>query len=164
MDGDWRSVYILIIRVLHSCVTYTSSILQVPLLVSRELMQFKLLQNDSPITHPDTYSLLSYFTTEYIYIYIVYIFLQDENVPSASFLKLMRLNASEWPYILVGTISALINGLTSPAFSIVFSATVGVGAHCVCASQRVPFHCCHCSVTDINAWKWVPPLPQIAGV
>lgn len=49
------------------------------------------------------------------------IFLQDENVPLVSFFKVMRFNISEWPYILVGTICAMINGVMQPVFSIIFT-------------------------------------------
>lgn len=38
----------------------------------------------------------------------------------------MRYNASEWPYILVGTICAMINGAMQPVFSIVFTKIVMV--------------------------------------
>lgn len=78
----------------------------------------------------------------------MYLFQQDENVPPVSFLKVMRLNISEWPYILVGTICAMINGLASPAYSFLFAGIVGVGAHCVCASQRlifIPFNAVLCA-------------------
>lgn len=54
------------------------------------------------------------------------IFLQDENVPPVSFLKVMRFNISEWPYILVGTICAMINGAMQPVFNIIFTEIVMV--------------------------------------
>lgn len=38
----------------------------------------------------------------------------------------MRYNTSEWPYILVGTICAMINGAMQPVFSIVFTKIVMV--------------------------------------
>ncbi|XP_069504489.1 ATP-dependent translocase ABCB1 isoform X2 [Ambystoma mexicanum] len=52
----------------------------------------------------------------------------DENVPPVSFFKVMRLNKSEWPYFVVGTICAIINGATQPAFAIIFSRIIGVFA------------------------------------
>ena len=54
-------------------------------------------------------------------------FLQDENVPPVSFFKVMRFNISEWPYILVGTICAMINGAMQPMFSIIFTEIIVVG-------------------------------------
>ncbi|XP_062983380.1 ATP-dependent translocase ABCB1 [Elgaria multicarinata webbii] len=52
----------------------------------------------------------------------------DENMPPVSFLKIMKLNQSEWPYFLVGTLSAIINGILQPAFSIIFSEIIGIFA------------------------------------
>nr|XP_060638307.1 ATP-dependent translocase ABCB1 [Anolis sagrei ordinatus] len=52
----------------------------------------------------------------------------DENLPPVSFLRIMRLNKSEWPYFLVGTLSALINGAMQPAFSVIFSEIIGIFA------------------------------------
>ncbi|XP_070583540.1 ATP-dependent translocase ABCB1 [Erythrolamprus reginae] len=52
----------------------------------------------------------------------------DENLPKVSFFKIMRLNTSEWPYFLVGTFSALVNGALQPAFSIIFSEIIGIFA------------------------------------
>ncbi|KAM7420778.1 hypothetical protein PAMA_015141 [Pampus argenteus] len=51
---------------------------------------------------------------------------EDENVPPVSFLKLMRLNLSEWPYIVLGTISAVINGMLQPLFAVIFSKIITV--------------------------------------
>ncbi|XP_061572811.1 ATP-binding cassette, sub-family B (MDR/TAP), member 4 [Cololabis saira] len=53
---------------------------------------------------------------------------EDENVPPVSFLKVMRLNISEWPFILVGTICAIINGAIQPIFAIIFSKIITVFA------------------------------------
>uniref|UniRef100_A0A8D3DCN0 ABC-type xenobiotic transporter n=1 Tax=Scophthalmus maximus TaxID=52904 RepID=A0A8D3DCN0_SCOMX len=55
-------------------------------------------------------------------------FLQDEDVPPVSFLKVLRLNLPEWPYIVVGTICAVINGAMQPAFAIIFSKIITVFA------------------------------------
>ncbi|XP_009999856.1 PREDICTED: multidrug resistance protein 1-like [Chaetura pelagica] len=52
----------------------------------------------------------------------------DEELPPASFLKIMKLNKTEWPYFLFGTICAIINGALQPAFSIIFSEIIGVFA------------------------------------
>uniref|UniRef100_A0A3Q3Q392 ATP-binding cassette, sub-family B (MDR/TAP), member 4 n=1 Tax=Monopterus albus TaxID=43700 RepID=A0A3Q3Q392_MONAL len=50
----------------------------------------------------------------------------DENVPVVSFFKVMRLNLPEWPYIVVGTICAIINGIMQPVFAIIFSKIITV--------------------------------------
>ncbi|XP_029444667.1 multidrug resistance protein 1-like isoform X2 [Rhinatrema bivittatum] len=52
----------------------------------------------------------------------------DEKVPPVSFLKTMKLNKKEWPYFVVGTICAIINGGLQPAFAIIFSKIIGVFA------------------------------------
>ncbi|XP_077160256.1 ATP-dependent translocase ABCB1-like isoform X2 [Paroedura picta] len=52
----------------------------------------------------------------------------EENLPSVSFLKIMSLNKSEWPYFLVGTLCAIINGLMQPGFSVIFSEIIGIFA------------------------------------
>lgn len=64
------------------------------------------------------------------------IFLQDEKVPPVSFFKVMRFNISEWPYILVGTICAVINGAMQPGFSILFTEIIVVG----CPHRRLAFN------------------------
>ncbi|KAK0147853.1 Multidrug resistance protein 1 [Merluccius polli] len=51
---------------------------------------------------------------------------KEEDVPPVSFLKVLRLNLPEWPYILVGLICATINGAIQPLFAIVFSKIVAV--------------------------------------
>ncbi|XP_040901258.1 ATP-binding cassette, sub-family B (MDR/TAP), member 4 [Toxotes jaculatrix] len=51
---------------------------------------------------------------------------EDENVPPVSFLKVMRLNVTEWPYIVVGTICAIINGVMQPLFAVIFSKIITV--------------------------------------
>ncbi|XP_071324542.1 ATP-dependent translocase ABCB1 [Trachinotus anak] len=51
---------------------------------------------------------------------------EDESVPPVSFLKVMRLNTSEWPYIVVGTICAIINGVMQPLFAVIFSKIITV--------------------------------------
>ncbi|XP_015742969.1 multidrug resistance protein 1 [Python bivittatus] len=52
----------------------------------------------------------------------------DENIPQVSFLKIMKLNLSEWPYFIVGTFASLINGALQPGFAIIFSEIIGVFA------------------------------------
>ncbi|NXA31903.1 MDR1 protein, partial [Eudromia elegans] len=52
--------------------------------------------------------------------------LPEIEVPPASFLKIMKLNKTEWPYFVAGTICAIINGALQPAFSIIFSEIIGI--------------------------------------
>ncbi|NWX46594.1 MDR1 protein, partial [Steatornis caripensis] len=49
-----------------------------------------------------------------------------EELPPASFLKIMKLNKTEWPYFVAGTLCAIINGALQPAFSVIFSEIIGI--------------------------------------
>ncbi|XP_061633407.1 ATP-dependent translocase ABCB1-like isoform X1 [Phyllopteryx taeniolatus] len=53
---------------------------------------------------------------------------EDEKVPPVSFFKVMHFNLPEWPYILVGTICASINGAMQPLFAVIFSKIITVFA------------------------------------
>ncbi|KAM8981416.1 ATP-dependent translocase ABCB1-like isoform 2-T8 [Sarcophilus harrisii] len=50
----------------------------------------------------------------------------DENVPQVSFLRILKMNKTEWPYFVVGTFCAIINGALQPAFSVIFSRIIGI--------------------------------------
>ncbi|XP_006891547.1 PREDICTED: multidrug resistance protein 3 [Elephantulus edwardii] len=50
----------------------------------------------------------------------------DANVPPVSFLKVLRLNKTEWPYFVVGTVCAIANGALQPAFSLIFSEMIEI--------------------------------------
>uniref|UniRef100_A0A8C8ZZZ0 P-type phospholipid transporter n=1 Tax=Prolemur simus TaxID=1328070 RepID=A0A8C8ZZZ0_PROSS len=50
----------------------------------------------------------------------------DENVPPVSFLKVLKLNKTEWPYFVVGTVCAIANGGLQPAFSVIFSEMIAI--------------------------------------
>ncbi|KAJ0000403.1 hypothetical protein NQD34_012245 [Periophthalmus magnuspinnatus] len=52
----------------------------------------------------------------------------EDNAPPVSFFQVMRLNASELPYIVVGVICAIINGAMQPLFAILFSKIITVFA------------------------------------
>nr|XP_020023497.1 multidrug resistance protein 1 isoform X4 [Castor canadensis] len=52
----------------------------------------------------------------------------DENVPSVSFWRILKLNLTEWPYLVVGVICAIVNGGLQPAFAVIFSKIIGVFA------------------------------------
>ncbi|RMC04951.1 hypothetical protein DUI87_18129 [Hirundo rustica rustica] len=48
-----------------------------------------------------------------------------EELPPVSFLKIMKLNKTEWPYFVAGTLCAIINGALQPSFSVIFSEIIG---------------------------------------
>ncbi|KAG7475856.1 multidrug resistance protein 1-like [Solea senegalensis] len=53
---------------------------------------------------------------------------EEEHVPTVSLIKIMSLNLSEWPYIVVGLICAVINGAMQPLFAVFFSKIITVFA------------------------------------
>uniref|UniRef100_A0A3B3R1Z2 ATP-binding cassette, sub-family B (MDR/TAP), member 4 n=1 Tax=Paramormyrops kingsleyae TaxID=1676925 RepID=A0A3B3R1Z2_9TELE len=53
---------------------------------------------------------------------------QEEKVPEVSFLKVLHLNLTEWPYMVVGIFCAIINGGMQPAFAVIFSKIIAVFA------------------------------------
>ncbi|KAI1885483.1 hypothetical protein AGOR_G00204160 [Albula goreensis] len=53
---------------------------------------------------------------------------EEADAPPVSFFKVLRLNAPEWPYIVVGVFCATINGAMQPAFAIIFSKIIAVFA------------------------------------
>uniref|UniRef100_A0A3P8Y2G2 ATP-binding cassette, sub-family B (MDR/TAP), member 4 n=1 Tax=Esox lucius TaxID=8010 RepID=A0A3P8Y2G2_ESOLU len=50
----------------------------------------------------------------------------EEEVPPVSFLKVMKLNLPEWPYIVLGVFCATINGGIEPLFAVIFSKIIAV--------------------------------------
>nr|KAG5714212.1 hypothetical protein BaRGS_018429 [Batillaria attramentaria] len=51
---------------------------------------------------------------------------EEEDLPDAPMTRLMRMNAPEWGYILLGCIAAIINGGVQPAFAVIFGKIIGV--------------------------------------
>ncbi|CAN9514222.1 unnamed protein product [Ophioblennius macclurei] len=53
----------------------------------------------------------------------------EDDIPPAPFFKVLSLNKSEWPYIVLGIICATINGVMQPVFAIIFSKIITVFAN-----------------------------------
>ncbi|KAK7110228.1 ATP-dependent translocase ABCB1-like isoform X2 [Littorina saxatilis] len=53
---------------------------------------------------------------------------EKEDLPKAPFTRLLRMNAPEWKFILLGCFAGLINGGIQPAFAVIFSKVIGVFA------------------------------------
>uniref|UniRef100_A0A8C4WTK2 ATP-binding cassette sub-family B member 5 n=1 Tax=Gopherus evgoodei TaxID=1825980 RepID=A0A8C4WTK2_9SAUR len=53
---------------------------------------------------------------------------------------IMKLNKTEWPYFVVGTFSAIINGALQPAFAIIFSEVIGVSSYKICNKLSPTFN------------------------
>ncbi|NWZ29094.1 MDR3 protein, partial [Asarcornis scutulata] len=50
----------------------------------------------------------------------------DKNIPPVPFFKIMALNKTEWPYFVVGTLCAIINGALQPVFSVIIADVIGM--------------------------------------
>ncbi|MEJ1280729.1 ATP-binding cassette sub-family B (MDR/TAP) member 5 [Cricetulus griseus] len=59
-------------------------------------------------------------------VYFKLVNMQDANVPPVSFLKVLKLNKTEWPYFVVGTVCAIVNGALQPAISIILSEMIAI--------------------------------------
>ncbi|XP_070567625.1 ATP-dependent translocase ABCB1-like isoform X2 [Ptychodera flava] len=53
---------------------------------------------------------------------------EEDKAPEVGFKRIMKMNSSEWPYILFGSLAAVINGAIQPAFAIIFSKIISVFA------------------------------------
>lgn len=51
---------------------------------------------------------------------------KTEEIYPVSMMRLIRLNGKEWPYILIGSIAAVIMGASLPTFAIIFGEFFGV--------------------------------------
>lgn len=45
---------------------------------------------------------------------------EDEDLPKPDSMRIMRTNAPEWPFILVGGIASIVMGGSMPAYAILF--------------------------------------------
>lgn len=51
---------------------------------------------------------------------------EEEKVPTVPLSRIMKMNATEWPYILLGCVGAAIQGTVTPLYAIVFGDVFGV--------------------------------------
>lgn len=51
---------------------------------------------------------------------------QDEEVEPAPVRRILKFNAPEWHYMLVGALSASVNGAVTPIYCLIFSQILGV--------------------------------------
>uniref|UniRef100_A0A8V1A647 Bile salt export pump n=1 Tax=Gallus gallus TaxID=9031 RepID=A0A8V1A647_CHICK len=49
-----------------------------------------------------------------------------EDVKPVSFARILKYNASEWPYMVIGSLGAAVNGALSPLYALLFSQILGV--------------------------------------
>lgn len=46
---------------------------------------------------------------------------EDEDLPQAPWTTILKMNAPEWPFLLVGTIFSAIVGIAQPLFALIFA-------------------------------------------
>ena len=51
---------------------------------------------------------------------------EKDKVEDPSFMKIMKVNGDEWPYIMAGCIGACITGLAQPGFAVLFAKIINV--------------------------------------
>lgn len=56
----------------------------------------------------------------------LWVFFQEEKLGDPSIPRIMKMNAPEWLYIVIGCLGALVNGASQPAFAILFAEIIGV--------------------------------------
>uniref|UniRef100_A0A4W3K4I9 ATP-binding cassette, sub-family B (MDR/TAP), member 4 n=1 Tax=Callorhinchus milii TaxID=7868 RepID=A0A4W3K4I9_CALMI len=52
----------------------------------------------------------------------------QRDIPNISFFKVLKMNKTEWPYMVLGTFCAVINGIIQPAFALIFSEIIKVSS------------------------------------
>jgi hypothetical protein len=50
---------------------------------------------------------------------------EEEKNTKVGFLRLLRMNQREWPYILLGILAAAANGVVMPLFAVILSSLIG---------------------------------------
>lgn len=50
----------------------------------------------------------------------------EEDVKPVPFTRILKYNASEWPYMVLGSLAAAVNGAVSPLYALLFSQILGV--------------------------------------
>uniref|UniRef100_A0A8C3CLE3 Bile salt export pump n=1 Tax=Cairina moschata TaxID=8855 RepID=A0A8C3CLE3_CAIMO len=53
-----------------------------------------------------------------------------EDIKPVPFTRILKYNASEWPYMVLGSLGAAVNGAVSPLYALLFSQILGVSNQC----------------------------------
>lgn len=51
---------------------------------------------------------------------------EEENIPPASMMRVMKMNKPEWPFILIGCFGSILTGAMNPLFAVIFSKIIAV--------------------------------------
>ncbi|XP_051708757.2 ATP-binding cassette sub-family B member 5 [Oryctolagus cuniculus] len=54
---------------------------------------------------------------------------KQTSLPEVSLLKIFKLNKSEWPFVVLGTLASVLNGTVHPIFSIIFAKIITMFEH-----------------------------------
>jgi hypothetical protein len=65
---------------------------------------------------------------------------KEDDLPKPSILRILKLNAPEWKFIVVGVIASAINGGSMPAYAVLFGEVLGVRASST-SRLRISFTC-----------------------
>lgn len=71
--------------------------------------------------------------------------LKDKNLPAeeeiepAPVRRILKLSAPEWPYMVVGSVGAAVNGAVTPLYAFLFSQILGVSKQAGLAFISSPF-------------------------
>lgn len=68
----------------------------------------------------------------------------DEHVEPAPVARILKYNRPEWPYMLLGSVGAAINGSINPIYAVLFSQILGVRV------AQFQFGLVCCPVTESN--------------
>lgn len=64
----------------------------------------------------------------------LFIYQEKEKVTDVPFTRILALNKSEWPYLMVGILSSIVGGAVYPCVGILFAKIIGVSS---CLSLRL---------------------------
>lgn len=64
----------------------------------------------------------------------------EETTESAPVARILKYNQPEWPYMLLGSLGAAINGSVNPLYALLFSQIIGVRDHLSVCKVHFKFH------------------------
>ena len=68
----------------------------------------------------------------------------DKDLPEVDTLRIFRMNAKEWPFILGGGVASLVMGASMPVYAVLFGEVLGLLSEPVSYSKsKGPFLYCH---------------------
>lgn len=62
----------------------------------------------------------------------------EEEIEPAPVRRILKLNAPEWPYMVVGSVGAAVNGAVTPLYAFLFSQILGVSKRLELSLSSLP--------------------------